>query len=148
MENSHEAEVQGVPRWFYGLLGGAAYVLVVQAVVYVSGFTTEVLWLWPLGLADAWEHGSLTSFLGSPEWWLAFLYPVSVAFTGYVAAHSYVARRNPLPFGLAAVYVVAFAASELVLGLELGLLFVLVAPVVAALAFALGLESVKRRMPV
>lgn len=135
--------VDEVPTWLLASVGGAVYVVLVQIVLMLSDFTTEVLWLWPLALADAWERGNVTSMLGSAEWWLAFAYPVAIASLGFVATYSYFRSRGVLASAVAALYLVAFALSEIVLGLEIGVVFVLLAPV-AALA-ALGVHVAEAR---
>lgn len=135
--------VSDVPTWILASLGGALYVVLVQLVLVFSGFTTEVLWLWPLALAEAWERGAVTSILGSAEWWLAFAYPVSIASLGFVATYSFFRSRGVLAAGVAVLYLVAFTLSELVLGLDIALVFVLLAPVTAVAA--LGVHVAEQR---
>ncbi len=130
-----------VPVWIWGCVGGAVYVALMQVLLIYSGFTTEVMWLWPLGLAEAWEAGRVTGFLGSAEWWLAFMFPVSVAALGFLATYSYLRSRSFLSAAVAAVYIAAFAFTEFALGLEWGILFVLAAPIAAAVALLVHLAG-------
>ncbi len=136
-------DVSEVPVWILASVGGAVYVALIQAVLVLSDFTTEVLWLWPLALADAWERGSMTSMLGSAEWWLAFAYPVAIASLGFVATYSFFRSKGVLASGVAALYLVAFALSEVVIELEIALAFVLLAPVTALAA--LGVHVAEAR---
>ncbi len=126
-----------VPEWIWAAVGAAVYVALMQIVLLLGELTGEITWLWPLALADGWEQGMVTGFLGSAAWWLAFAFPISVTVLGYVASYSLLETRSLDAAAVALLYLVLFALSEAVLSLGLGVPFVLASPVVAAVAFLL-----------
>ena len=111
-----------------------AYLLAFQVVFVWIPFTTETIWLWAFGLAEAASAGRLSGFFLNPEWWLALSFPIALVLMGGLAAYAHIVDGNPIPALIAGGYLVAFVGSELLLGMELVLLFILLAPVGAVVA--------------
>lgn len=124
---------RGRPETLQAALAGVAYVLAVQLAFLLMPFTSETLWLWPLGLLEAVDRGALVQFLTEWEWWLALAFPMAVFAIGHLGTYAYLVDRNPLPALLGIGYLAALYLTEVVFmgRFEYAILYVLLAPLLA-----------------
>jgi hypothetical protein len=124
------------PETLQAALVGVAYVLAVQLAFLIMPFTSETLWLWPLGLLEAVDRGSLVQFLSEWEWWLALAFPVAVFVLGHLGTYAYLVDRNPIPALLGIGYLAALYLTEVVFmgRFEYAILYVLLGPIFALLS--------------
>ncbi len=134
-----ESVVHEVPPVASAVAAAVVYLALVQMVFSLSAFTDNTLWLWIPLVSEAFTADA-SAFL-SFDLWLAAALPVSVAVLGGVTVYSLHRDGNLAPGVVAGVYLLAFAASELVFGLEYAMVFVLAAPVAAAAALFLHLAG-------
>ena len=133
-------------------LVGVAYLLAFQVAFLVMPFTSEALWLWPLGLTEAFGRGleGVVAFFTGGEWLLAFVIPIAVFVLGFAAAYSYLVDRNPVPAVIAGGFLAVFYLTEVVFAgqFEYAILYLAAIPVAALLAVAGHLLSSQRRTAV
>lgn len=124
---------RGRPETLQAALAGVAYVLTVQLAFLLMPFTSETLWLWPLGLLEAVDRGARVQFLTEWEWWLALAFPMAVFAIGHLGTYAYLVDRNPLPALLGIGYLAALYLTEVVFmgRFEYAILYVLLAPLLA-----------------
>lgn len=129
------------------VLVGIAYVLVFQLAFFLMPFTTEALWLFAFGLAEAISRGQPSAFFASGEWWLALAFPIGIFALGLVGAYAYLAYTNPWPAVVAGVFLAIFYLTEVVFmgTFEYAILFIAMTPLVALLAIAIYLLGPHRR---
>lgn len=120
------------------VLAGGVYVLVFQVAFYLMPFTTETLWIWAFGIGEAIENEQVIGFFASGEWWLAFVFPVSVFVLGALSWYASRVDENYVPGILALGLVGALYLTEIVFmgQYEYALLYILITPVVAVVALA------------
>lgn len=135
------------PAFLQAVLVGVAYVLAVQLAFFLMPFTTETLWLWAFGVAEAIGRGQLAGFVASAEWWLALAFPVGVFALGVTAAYAYLAYVNPWPAVVAGGFLVSFYLTEVVLTgtFEYAILYVAMTPLLAVIAITVHLLAPRRR---
>lgn len=131
------------PAFLQAVLVGLAYILAFQLAFLVMPFTTETLWLFAFGLAEAISRGDLVRFFLHSEWWLALAFPIGIFVLGLTAAYAYLAYANPWPAVVAGGFLVLFYITEVVFmgRFEFAILFVAVTPVVALIAIAIHLAA-------
>lgn len=114
-------------------LVGVAYMLAVQLVFLLVPFTSETLWLWPLGLLEAVDRGALVQFLTEWEWWLAPASPVAIFAIGHLGTYADLVEQNPMPALLGIGYLAALYLTEVVFmgRFEYAILCVMLAPILA-----------------
>lgn len=124
--------------WWQAVLAGGVYVLVFQVAFYLMPFTTETLWIWAFGITEAIENEQVIAFVTSWEWWLAFVFPVSVFCLGALSWYSARVDGNYVPGMFAFGLVGALYLTEIVFvgRYEYALLYIVSTPVVALVAIA------------
>lgn len=137
----------GRPETLQAALMGVAYVLAVQLAFLIMPFTSETLWLWPLGLLEAVDRGSLVQFLTEWEWWLALAFPMAVFVLGHRGTYAYLVDRNPLPALLGIGYLAALYLTEVVFmgRSEYGILYVMLAPIFALFSLSAAHAGSRQR---
>lgn len=115
---------------------GVAYLLAVQVAFLLMPFTSETLWLWALGAAEAFQYGRGLSFLADPEWWLALAFPSSVLTLGTLGAYSALTTDDPVPAVVAGAFLAGLFGTEVFLRTEYAILYVILAPVAAVASVA------------
>jgi len=139
----HEAEL------LQSVFTGIAYLLAVQLAFLIMPFTSETLWLWAFGAAEAVSNGHLIAFLTSGEWWLALAFPIGIFGLGAVAAYAYLGYENPWPAVIAGGFLGLFYLTEVVLmgQFEYAILYVAVTPIVTIIALVGHVFAPHRRTP-